>query len=604
LLRFVACGSVDDGKSTLIGRLLYESQLIFEDQLAALEADSAVFGTHTGRLDFALLLDGLQAEREQGITIDVAYRYFSTARRRFIVADAPGHEQYTRNMATGASNAELAVILVDARKGLLAQTLRHTRIVAMMGIRDVVLAVNKMDLVAYDRAAFDSIVDDYRAFASGCGIRRVQSVPVSALEGENLRRRSAHTEWYQGPSLLEYLEQVEVLGAAMDGPFRMAVQLVNRPHQDFRGFCGRIAAGVVRPGDRIQVAPSGAETQVKAIVGWEGDRTQAAAGESVTLTLADEIDVSRGDVIAAADAPIDHANQFEARLLWMSATPLVPGRPYLFKVHCKESTATVVEIRHRDDVNTGAELAASNLHLNETGVVTIATAQVIAYAPFEEGAPLGGFILIDKLTFETVAVGMIRCALTPASSLRWQTRDVDRTARARQKDQRARCIWFTGLSGSGKSTIANGVERSLYGVGTHTYLLDGDSLRQGLNRDLGFTATDRTENIRRVAEVARILVDAGLVVLVAAISPFRVDRAFARGLFAEGEFIEVFVDTPLAECERRDPKGLYAKARRGLLPDFTGIDSPYEAPASPELHVMTTGKTSQSCIDEVFQFVV
>jgi bifunctional enzyme CysN/CysC len=591
---------VDDGKSTFIGRLLYESRAVFEDQLRTLEADSRRFGTQGPRLDFALLVDGLQAEREQGITIDVAYRFFATPARRFIVADTPGHEQYTRNMATGASTADLAVILIDARKGVLPQTRRHTRIVAMMGIRHVLLAVNKMDLVGYRQQVFDAIVDEYAPFATQCGVDTVRPVPISALEGDNLTGPSPRMPWYDGPPVMTYLETVEVAGPPSSGPCRMPVQLVNRPGSDFRGFAGRVCAGAVHPGDRVRVLPSGVETTVKAIVTWAGERPRAEAGESVTLTLADDVDVSRGDVIAAAAAAPEVADQFEAHVLWMGAHPLIPGRSYLLKAHSKEVRASVTAIKHRVDVATDAHLAARTLQLNEIGVVNLSIAQPVAFEPYAVNRTLGGFILIDALTFETVGAGMIDFALRRASNVHWQALEVSREGRAAIMQQQPCCVWFTGLSGSGKSSIANGLERRLYAEGRHTYLLDGDNIRHGLNRDLGFTEADRAENIRRVAEVARLMVDAGLIVLVSFISPFRAERRLARRLFAEGEFVEVFVDTPIEECERRDPKGLYAKARAGALPNFTGIDSPYEPPDSPEVHVTTTGRSVEECVDQVF----
>jgi bifunctional enzyme CysN/CysC len=592
---------VDDGKSTFIGRLLYESRAVFEDQLRALEADSRRFGTQGPRLDFALLVDGLQAEREQGITIDVAYRFFATPARRFIVADTPGHEQYTRNMATGASTADLAVILIDARKGVLPQTRRHTRIAAMMGIRHVLLAVNKMDLVDYGQQAFDAIVDEYAPFAAACGVATVRPIPISALEGDNLTGCSPRTPWYDGPPVMAYLETVEVVGPPSSGPFRMPVQLLNRPGPEFRGFAGRVCAGAVHPGDRVRVLPSGVETAVKAIVTWGGERPRAEAGESVMLTLADDVDVGRGDVIAAAAAPPEVSDQFEARLLWMGGHPLIPGRSYLLKTQSKEVRASVTTIKYRVDVTTDAHLAARTLQLNEIGIVNLSTAQPLAFEPYAVNRTLGGFILIDALTFETVGAGMIDFALRRASNVHWQALEVSRAGRAALKQQQPCCVWFTGLSGSGKSSIANGLERRLHAEGRHTYLLDGDNIRHGLNRDLGFTEADRAENIRRVAEVARLMVDAGLIVLVSFISPFRAERRLARGLFADGEFVEVFVDTPLEECERRDPKGLYAKARAGALPNFTGIDSPYEPPESPEVHVTTAGRSVDECVELVFR---
>ena len=604
-LRFITCGSVDDGKSTLIGRLLFESKAIFDDQLASLEGDSRQYGTQGERVDLALLVDGLQAEREQGITIDVAYRFFATDRRRFIVADTPGHEQYTRNMATGASTAELAVILVDARKGVLTQTRRHSRIVALMGIRHVVLAVNKMDLVGFDEAIFSRIVDDYRAFADGLGLARAQAIPVSGLEGDNVLRPSVRTPWYRGPSLMEHLDTVElavpgvVAGAARG--LRMPVQWVNRPNLDFRGFCGRVAQGSVRPGDAVRVLPSGVRTRVKSVLAGFGEAASALRGDSVTLVLEDEVDVSRGDVLVAAQDAPEVADQFEARLLWLHERPMAPGRPYLMKLATRELTATVTAIKYREDVDTGAHLAARTLGMNEIARVSLSTSAPLVFEPYATNRTLGSFILIDKLGLETVGAGMIDFALRRASNLHWQALELDKAARAAHKHQSPRCIWLTGLSGSGKSTIANLLEKRLHAEGRHTYLLDGDNVRHGLNRDLGFTDADRVENIRRVAEVARLMVDAGLVVLVSFISPFRSERRMARELFEPGEFVEVFVDTPIEECERRDVKGLYAKARRGELKNFTGIDSPYEAPEAPEVWLKTTASAAEACVEQILQ---
>ncbi|HNN97760.1 MAG TPA: sulfate adenylyltransferase subunit CysN [Pseudomonadota bacterium] len=584
LLRFITCGSVDDGKSTLIGRLLWDAGALPEDQMSALARDSLKHGTQGEELDFALLLDGLQAEREQGITIDVSYRFFSTARRKFVVADTPGHEQYTCNMATGASTAQLAVLLIDARKGVLVQTRRHSRIVRLLGIRHVILAVNKMDLIGWDRAAYARIEDEYRRFAEELDFARVDAVPLSALHGDNLLQPSSHTPWYSGPTLLQLLETLQVneeTGAAL----RLPVQWVNRPNLDFRGFAGRIAAGRVRPGDRVRVVPSGASSTVARIVTLDGDLPEAEPGQSVTLTLADEIDISRGDVITAFDSPVEHADQFQVELFWMSDQPLLPGRVYEAKLHHRRVGATVTEIKHRIDVNSGAHLSAKAVHKNELAVVNLSFDRPVAFEPYSKNRRLGGLILVDRLSADTLAAGLIGFALRRAANIHWQAVDIDRGAREAQKLQRARCLWFTGLSGSGKSTIANLVEKRLHAAGMHTYLLDGDNVRHGLNRDLGFTEADRVENIRRVAEVARLFVDAGLIVLVSFISPFRSERAFARSRFAAGDFVEIFVDTPLATCEGRDPKGLYKKARTGQLKNFTGIDSPYEPPEAPELRI-------------------
>ncbi len=598
-LRFITCGSVDDGKSTLIGRLLHEAKCVFEDQLQALEDDSKKYGTQGNRVDLALLVDGLQAEREQGITIDVAYRFFATDARKFVVADTPGHEQYTRNMATGASTAQLAVILVDARKGVITQTRRHSRIVSMMGIRQIVLAINKMDLVNFEQDEFDRIDAQYRAFAADLGFLSIQSMPLSALEGDNIVAPSVNTPWYDGPSLMGYLNQVEIVNPVAKASFRMPVQWVNRPNADFRGFCGRVAQGVVRPGDQVKVLPSGVQTQVKAIVIWQGELQEAPVGDSVTLTLADEVDVGRGDVLVAAGEPPEVADQFEARLLWMRDQPLVPGRAYLLKVHTKEVVATVTAIKYRQDIDTGAHLAATTLAMNEIAMVNLSLAQPVVFEPYALNRMLGGFILIDRFSFETVGAGMIEFALRRASNIHWQAITVDKAARAAIKHQTPRCIWFTGLSGSGKSTIANLLEKRLHTQGMHTYILDGDNVRHGLNRNLGFTEADRVENIRRVAEVAKLMLDAGLVVIASFISPFRADRGMARSLFGEGEFVEVFVDASLEQCEQRDPKGLYAKVRRGELKNFTGIDSPYEAPLTPEVYLQTARADAATLTDQV-----
>ncbi len=603
MLRFITCGSVDDGKSTLIGRLLLEANCIFDDQMQAIATDSKKFGTQGERTDLALLVDGLQAEREQGITIDVAYRFFATNQRKFVVADTPGHEQYTRNMATGASTAQLAVILVDARKGVLTQTRRHSRIVAMMGIHHVVLAINKMDLLGFEQAVFNRIAAEYRAFSGELGFESIQAIPLSALEGDNVFEPSANTPWCRGPTLMSYLNQIDVGEPEKAGPFRMPVQWVNRPHADFRGFCGRVAQGVVRPGDHVRVLPSGVQTQVKSIVVWQGECDHAAAGDSITLTLTDEVAVGRGDVLVAADDAPEVADQFEARLLWMGDQPLLPGRSYLLKLHTQEVSTSVTDIKYREDIDSGNHLAAKTLGMNDIALVKLSLSQPVVFEPYVSNRTLGGFILIDKLSFETVAAGMISFALRRASNIHWQALTVDRAARAASLAQTPRCIWFTGLSGSGKSTIANLLEKRLHAQGRHTYILDGDNLRHGLNRDLGFTQADRVENIRRVAEVAKLMVDAGLLVLVSFISPFRAEREMARSLFAPGEFVEVFVDASLAECEQRDPKGLYAKARRGELKNFTGIDSPYEVPLAPDVRLQTANAKAVILVDQMTQFL-
>jgi bifunctional enzyme CysN/CysC len=605
MLRFITCGSVDDGKSTLIGRLLYDSKTIFEDQLAALEVDSRRVGTQGQNIDFALLVDGLAAEREQGITIDVAYRFFSTEKRKFIVADTPGHEQYTRNMVTGASTADLAVILIDARKGVLTQTRRHSYLAHLVGIREIVLAVNKMDLVGHDEARFDAIVADYRAFAASIGIDRFTAIPLSGLTGENVATQAATMPWYTGLPLLAHLETVPIdVDARQAQPFRLPVQWVNRPDLDFRGFAGMIASGTVRPGDSVRVVPSGKTTTVARIVALGGDLTEAVAGQSVTIVLADEVDCSRGDVIAAADAPPEAADQFLATIVWMSDTPLVPGRGYQLKLGTQVVGATVQPPRHVIDVNTQAELSASTLALNDIGVAEVYADRAIVFEPYADGADLGGFILIDRATNATVAAGMIGSALRRAQNVHWQSIDVTREAHAAQKGQSPRILWFTGLSGSGKSTIANLVEKKLFALGRHSFLLDGDNIRHGLNRDLDFTEAGRIENIRRIGEVARLMADAGLIVLTAFISPFRAERDMVRSMVAPGEFVEIFVDTPLASAEARDVKGLYAMARAGEIADFTGISSPYEAPQSPDIRIDTTRESPEAAAERIVEHVI
>jgi bifunctional enzyme CysN/CysC len=600
LLRFITCGSVDDGKSTLIGRLLYDSKMLFEDQLAAVESDSRKWGTQGGEIDFALLVDGLAAEREQGITIDVAYRFFSTERRKFIVADTPGHEQYTRNMVTGASTADVAVILVDARRGVLTQTRRHSYLVQLIGIRKVVLAINKMDLVDHSEKVYQRIVDEYMDFAAKIGLMDVTPIPLSALRGDNMLAHSDRMPWYRGPTLMAYLETVEVDAMRQQaGPLRLPVQWVNRPDLDFRGFTGMIAGGSVKPGDRIRVLPSGRASTVVRIVTADGDLPQAVAGQSVTLTLADEVDVSRGDLIAAADSPPEVADQFEASIVWMADEPLLPGRQYLLKIGTRTVGASVTEPKYKVNVNTLEHLAAKQLELNEIGVCNLALDRPVAFDPYVVNRETGGFILIDRMSNHTVGAGMLHFALRRASNIHLQHVDVDKAARARLKGQKPAVVWFTGLSGSGKSTIANLVEKKLLASGHHTYLLDGDNVRHGLNKDLGFTEADRVENIRRVAEVARLMADAGLIVMTAFISPFRAERDMARRLLDEGEFVEVHVDTPLDVAEQRDVKGLYRKARRGELKNFTGIDSPYEPPPRPELRVDTVECSPDQAADRV-----
>ncbi|MBX7483438.1 sulfate adenylyltransferase subunit CysN [Qipengyuania qiaonensis] len=600
MLRFITCGSVDDGKSTLIGRLLYDSKMIFEDQLAALENDSRKVGTQGQEIDFALLVDGLAAEREQGITIDVAYRFFATKKRKFIVADCPGHEQYTRNMVTGASTADCAVILIDARKGVLVQTRRHSFLCHRLGIKNLVLAVNKMDLIDYDQARFDAIVADYRAFADSIGIESFTAIPMSGLAGDNITTRSDNTRWYDGPILIRHLETTEVNSTANQAkPFRMPVQWVNRPNLDFRGFAGQIATGTVRPGDELRSLPSGKTSKVKSIVTMDGDLDEAVAGQSVTITLEDEIDSSRGDVLATADDPPEVADQFESTIVWMDDEPLVVGRGYWLKLGTQTVSATVAEPKYEIDVNTMEHLAAQRLHLNQIGVCEVTTDKRIVFEPYVDNRTLGGFILIDKITNRTVGAGMLHFSLRRSQNVHWQPTDITRGHHASMKNQTPRVLWFTGLSGSGKSTIANEVEKKLALMNRHTFLLDGDNVRHGLNKDLGFTESDRIENIRRIGEVAKLMTDAGLIVLTAFISPFRADRQLVRDMIDGGEFIEIHVDTPLEVAEARDVKGLYKKAREGKLKNFTGIDSPYEAPEDPEIRVNTVEMTPEEAADYI-----
>lgn len=598
LLRFITCGSVDDGKSTLIGRLLYDSKMIFEDQLAQLEADSKKQGTQGQEIDFALLVDGLAAEREQGITIDVAYRFFATEKRKFIVADTPGHEQYTRNMVTGASTADLAVILIDARKGVLTQTRRHSYLANLIGIKNIVLAVNKMDLVDYDQATYDQIVADYTTFAKDIGIDDFVAIPISGFKGDNITGPSDNTKWYTGPSLMQHLESVELnQNADQETAFHMPVQWVNRPNLDFRGFAGKIVSGVIHPGDEVRILPSGKTSHIDRIVTFDGDKDAAFAGESVTLTLKDEVDCSRGQVISNAKSPLEVADQFEATLVWMDENEMIPGRAYVLKIGAQTVSATVAQPKYQVNVNTLEQTATKTLDLNAIGIANITTDRSIPFAAYAENRELGGFILVDKMTNATVAAGMINFALRRAQNIHWQATDIAREHHSEMKHQKPAVLWMTGLSGSGKSTIANIVEKKLARMNRHTFLLDGDNVRHGLNKDLGFTDADRVENIRRVGEVAKLMTDAGLIVITAFISPFRSERDMVRSMMQPGEFVEVFIDTPLAEAEKRDVKGLYAKARSGQLKNFTGIDSPYEAPDAPEIRIDTTSMTPDEAAD-------
>ena len=605
LLRFITCGSVDDGKSTLIGRLLYDSKMIFEDQLAQLESDSKRMGTQGQEIDFALLVDGLAAEREQGITIDVAYRFFATEKRKFIVADTPGHEQYTRNMVTGASTAELAVILIDARKGILTQTRRHSYLTNLLGIKNIVLAVNKMDLVGYDQATFDQIVADYTAFANSIGVTDFTAIPISGFKGDNITALSDNTKWYTGPTLMQHLENVELDQASdQSGAFRMPVQWVNRPNLDFRGFSGKIAAGSIRPNDEVRILPSGKTSHVDRIVTFDGDLGMGVAGQSITLTLKDEVDCSRGQIIVAAKDPLEVADQFEATVIWMDEADLIPGRSYYLKIGAQTVSATVAQPKYQINVNTLEHTAVKTLDLNAIGVATITTDRAIPFAAYADNRELGGFILVDKITNATVGAGLINFALRRAQNIHWQATDIDRAHHANLKNQKPAVLWMTGLSGSGKSTIANAVEKKLARMNRHTFLLDGDNVRHGLNKDLGFTDADRIENIRRVGEVAKLMTDAGLIVITAFISPFRSERDMVRNMMQPGEFVEVFVDTPLSVAEERDVKGLYAKARAGDLKNFTGIDSPYEAPETPEIRIDTTAMTIEQAADQIIEFLL
>jgi bifunctional enzyme CysN/CysC len=605
LLRFITCGSVDDGKSTLIGRLLYDSKMIFEDQLAQLESDSKRMGTQGQEIDFALLVDGLAAEREQGITIDVAYRFFATEKRKFIVADTPGHEQYTRNMVTGASTAELAVILIDARKGILTQTRRHSYLTKLLGIKNIVLAVNKMDLVGYDQATFDQIVADYTAFANSIGVTDFTAIPISGFKGDNITALSDNTKWYTGPTLMQHLENVELDQASdQSGAFRMPVQWVNRPNLDFRGFSGKIAAGSIRPNDEVRILPSGKTSHVDRIVTYDGDLDMGVAGQSITLTLKDEVDCSRGQIIVAAKDPLEVADQFEATVIWMDEADLIPGRSYYLKIGAQTVSATVAQPKYQINVNTLEHTAVKTLDLNAIGMATITTDRAIPFAAYADNRELGGFILVDKITNATVGAGLINFALRRAQNIHWQATDIDRAHHANLKNQKPAVLWMTGLSGSGKSTIANAVEKKLARMNRHTFLLDGDNVRHGLNKDLGFTDADRIENIRRVGEVAKLMTDAGLIVITAFISPFRSERDMVRNMMQPGEFVEVHIDTPLSVAEERDVKGLYAKARAGDLKNFTGIDSPYEAPETPEIRIDTTAMTIEQAADQIIEFLL
>jgi bifunctional enzyme CysN/CysC len=605
LLRFITCGSVDDGKSTLIGRMLYESQMLFDDQLSALKSDSKKIGTQGNEIDFALLVDGLAAEREQGITIDVAYRFFSTDKRKYIVADTPGHEEYTRNMATGASTADVAIILIDAKQGVLTQTRRHSFIVSMVGVKKVLLAVNKLDLVDYSEQVYRQIVSDYSDFAeSALDIDSITAIPISALLGDNVVERSEKTPWYTGETIMEYLENIEVRNQIKQAPFRMPVQWVNRPNSNFRGFSGLIASGETKIGDKVRLHPGGKESSIASIVTWDGELQQASVGQSVTITLNDEIDVSRGDTIAVSTDPCAESDQFQSRILWMNDNPMIPGRQYIFKSNTQTTTLTLGKLKHRIDVNTLNHLPAKTLELNEIGVCNISLDKRIAFDPYDDNRTMGGFIVIDRLSNNTVGMGLIDFALRRSENIHWQKMDVSKESRAEQKSQSAKIIWFTGLSGSGKSSIANILEKKLQALGKHTITLDGDNMRHGLNRDLGFTAADRVENIRRVGEVAKLMVNSGLICITSFISPFESERKMARSLVSENEFIEVFIDTPLSVCEERDVKGLYAKARSGEIPNFTGISSPYESPENPEIRIDTTKQSPEEAANQIIEFIL
>ncbi len=599
LLRFLTCGSVDDGKSTLIGRLLYDSQLVYDDQIAALEADAKKGKGASGEVDLAMLVDGLQAEREQGITIDVAYRYFASPKRKFIVADTPGHEQYTRNMATGASNCDFAVLLVDARKGVLTQTRRHCCILNLLGIKKIALAVNKMDLVDFSSDRFDEIVSEFEAFTKSLNFEEVVAIPVAAVKGDNILNPSAHMRWYHGPTLMAHLETVDVVSDRAASPFRMPVQWVNRPDSDFRGFAGTVSAGVLRPGDEVVALPAGKRTTIERIVTYDGDLEEARAGDSVTLTLVDEFDISRGDILAAPDAEAEVSDQIAANVIWMDQNPMLPGRDYILKMGNQSATASISTLKHKLNVDNLEHQAGTKLELNEVGYCNLSMSRALVFDPYAQDRDLGGFILIDRLTNATVGAGMIEFGLRRATNIHWQALDIDKSVRAQMKAQKPCALWFTGLSGSGKSTVASMLEKQLHTRGQHTYLLDGDNVRHGLNKDLGFTDADRVENIRRVAETAKLFVDAGLIVMVSFISPFRSERRMARDLFQENEFLEVFVDAPLEVCEQRDPKGLYKKARAGEIKNFTGIDSAYEQPESADIRLEASKRTPDELVSEL-----
>tara|TARA_B110000914_G_scaffold7374_1_gene6166 strand:- start:14059 stop:15948 length:1890 start_codon:yes stop_codon:yes gene_type:complete len=603
LLRFITCGSVDDGKSTLIGRMLYESHMLFDDQLSLLESDSKKLGTQGSEIDFALLVDGLAAEREQGITIDVAYRFFSTEKRKYIVADTPGHEEYTRNMATGASTADIAIILVDAQHGILTQTRRHSFITSMVGVKKVLLAVNKLDLIDYSEEVYDKIVKEYNKFASNAlDIEEITPIPISALMGDNVVNKSTNTPWYKGQTIMEYLENVEISNKNLDKPFRIPIQWVNRPSSDFRGFSGLIASGSIRVGDEVKIIPGGQSSTIETIITGDSEVTNASAGESITITLDDQIDVSRGDILVDKKNPCGEADQFQTRILWMHDDPMMPGRQYLLKSNTQSALLTLGKLKHRIDVNTLDNLPAKILEMNEIGICNISLDRQIAFDSYDNNQTMGGFILIDKFSNNTIGMGLIDFALRRSDNIHWQKMDISKESRAQQKLQIPKLIWFTGLSGSGKSSIANILEKKLHSLGKHTITLDGDNIRHGINRDLGFNEADRVENIRRVGEIAKLMLEGGLICIASFISPFESERHMARTLVSENEFIEVFVDTPLHVCEKRDVKGLYAKARSGEIPNFTGISSPFEKPLNPEIRIDTTVTSAEEAANQIIAY--